>query len=434
MARHIEYTREKLIYILKSIGKENLSKRYLDENDRFPSSMTFVRKFGSWSSALEEAGIKQGIRTGRNSKLKDFKIGNKIFNLEKQYSDDFVFFSKEEIYNYHKIYSEEQCISELIIPFIKFLYAYVEKYGWFFPIKTTNEQWFDLICKLKKSEGKLSSSTQFGNSEIKRYFTSFWDSHLNCFGASPIILFKDEKLLLRFLKYRFGISNGKKYKYVFNNEKVEFSELFDISFKQVRRAFEVNHYTVSVFKPLLAKWIYKKYGFNGMTTWDPCFGFAGRLLGFISCFEEGNYIGTDPNTKLYCEVQNLIDDLNLKERAQIFNVPMEDFEVNNVDLVFTCPPYFNVEIYCSEETQSSVRYMDKDSWNEGFLKTLLIKSYNALNNNGKCIFMFDNKNASLCHSMASEIGFKFIEMIAIKNRKTHLTKKINYEFILVFEK
>jgi len=427
MARPIEYTREELIEILQGVGVDRLSKRYFDSCKNLPGSATIIRKFGGWNKALEEAGIMQGIRTGR-------KPNSKRFCSEQQYLDDFVFFSKEYMYDYHKNHSDEQCIKELIIPFIKFLYEYVARYGWIYPVKTKINEWCDLIRKLKKMDGNLSSGTWSGNSEIKRYFSSFWDAKLNCFGESPIKLFYDEKLLIRFLKYRFGISNGKKYNYVFGGNKVETNELFDISFKQVRRAFEVNHYTVSVFKPLLAKWVYTKYGFDGMTTWDPCAGFAGRLLGFIASFDNGKYIGTDPNTKLCSELSCLVGDLNLGERVEIINSMMENFNISDVDLVFTCPPYFNTEIYCDEETQSSVKYSDKDAWDNGFLKTLLIKSYDSLKVGGKCIIMFDGKNSSLCQCMAAEVGFKFVEVVTVKNRKTHFTKKTNYEFILVFER
>ena len=38
-----------------------------------------------------------------------------------------------------------------------------------------------------------------------------------------------------------------------------------------------------------------------------------------------------------------------------------------MDIVFTSPPYFSVEKYSYDETQSWVRYKDINSWNELFL-------------------------------------------------------------------
>ena len=40
---------------------------------------------------------------------------------------------------------------------------------------------------------------------------------------------------------------------------------------------------------------------------------------------------------------------------------------NYFDTIFTSPPYFNVEKYSDEDTQSYVRYKNIDSWNEDFL-------------------------------------------------------------------
>ncbi len=49
-----------------------------------------------------------------------------------------------------------------------------------------------------------------------------------------------------------------------------------------------------------------------------------------------------------------------------------------MDIVFTSPPYFNVERYSYDDTQSWVRHKDIDSWNEKFLHV-------ALNNVWKCL-------------------------------------------------
>ena len=43
---------------------------------------------------------------------------------------------------------------------------------------------------------------------------------------------------------------------------------------------------------------------------------------------------------------------------------------NHFDTIFTSPPYFNVEKYSDEDTQSYVRYKNIDSWNKNFLHKL----------------------------------------------------------------
>ena len=49
----------------------------------------------------------------------------------------------------------------------------------------------------------------------------------------------------------------------------------------------------------------------------------------------------------------------------------EDFDFtpyeNHFDMVFTSPPYFSVERYSYDDTQSWIRYKTIDDWNKNFL-------------------------------------------------------------------
>ncbi len=434
MARPSNYTEEQLIDILKKIGVGKLSKRYLDSKSDLPGSSTFIRKFGSWKRALEKAGLSQGEITGRKVKKDIFVIGSKEFDLNEVYLDEYVFFSKEEVYNYIRQNSVDQCIKDLVIPFIEFLYKYVEKNGWFFPKKTTTEDWEKLIKEMREKPGVLNSSSSVGTRELKGHFASYWRSYPKDKRSHVADVFKNRNILFKLIKYRFGLSESKKYKYVFGGENIECSELFNISFKQVRTAFEVNKYTVSLFKPLLAKWIYENYGFEGMMVWDPCCGFAGRLLGFLSAFKTGKYIGNDPNSLLCDEIVSLVNQLNEGQRVDIFNLPLEEVNISGVDLVFTCPPYYDMEIYSLDETQSIQKYKTKTEWDGGFLKDLIEKSYFSLRCGGKAIFVIDNKNVSLVKLISKMAGFDVIETIPIKNTKTHLTKVESYEYIIIMVK
>lgn len=66
MARPKKYKKEDLIKILQSLGKTHVSKKDIDSNpDIECGSMTIIRYFGSWKNALNAAGLKPGIKTGR---------------------------------------------------------------------------------------------------------------------------------------------------------------------------------------------------------------------------------------------------------------------------------------------------------------------------------------------------------------------------------
>lgn len=60
----LKYNKNELIKILKSFGKEHISKSDVD-NSKYPSSSIFTKYFGSWSEAVKSAGLKTGIITGR---------------------------------------------------------------------------------------------------------------------------------------------------------------------------------------------------------------------------------------------------------------------------------------------------------------------------------------------------------------------------------
>ena len=51
-------------------------------------------------------------------------------------------------------------------------------------------------------------------------------------------------------------------------------------------------------------------------------------------------------------------------------------------MIFTSPPYFDVEKYSDEDTQSYKRYTTIDSWNENFLHKTIGKLIPTLKNDG----------------------------------------------------
>jgi len=152
---------------------------------------------------------------------------------------------------------------------------------------------------------------------------------------------------------------------------------------------------VSNFRPSVAKYIYDKYA-GGGTVLDPCMGYGGRLLG-AWCSNIKRYVGVDPCNPTIVGNKNLKVKLienesynktifytNNRPDIEICQSPFEDFitKIDNFDLVFTSPPYFNTEKYSNEETQSWKRYQSIDIWYEKFLKVLIEKSYNYLKDDG----------------------------------------------------
>ena len=97
------------------------------------------------------------------------------------------------------------------------------------------------------------------------------------------------------------------------------------------------------------------------------------------------------------------------------------------DLVFTSPPFFDMEIYEDVETQSVEKYKSVVKWKNGFLFPALRKSYKFLKVGGYlALYITDFKNANYIYDMKTYVrkkikGFKYrgdIHWWDVNNKKT----------------
>ena len=131
----------------------------------------------------------------------------------------------------------------------------------------------------------------------------------------------------------------------------------------VDKYFNFNCGVTSQFDPKYIKIItnyakdYFEDYFSKFNVHDPSCGWGCRLTANFAL--NNNYYGTDPNTKLNTYLNNAKDfytnKLNAKLKADIRCLGSEVFIPeweNKMDYSFTSPPYFDLEIYCDEDTQS----------------------------------------------------------------------------------
>lgn len=152
---------------------------------------------------------------------------------------------------------------------------------------------------------------------------------------------------------------------------------------RVRKAVQYQLRTPTIFRPGVAKYIYQTYGGEGTTTWDPCAGYGGRMLGALATGT--HYIGTDVEEETIEGNQRLASTLGLEAKVTLHCTPAETFEVpTDIDVVFTSPPYFDREKYSESEDQSWVKHgsSDLDGWLEGFLRPVILKAHKALKDGG----------------------------------------------------
>ncbi len=114
-------------------------------------------------------------------------------------------------------------------------------------------------------------------------------------------------------------------------------------------------------------------------------GRGARLLSALSREDQIDlYVGVDPDDRVHTIYNEIVKKFSKSPNKYKFvNLPFEDYEVEDkFDLVFTCPPYFDTEIYNNDDTQSINRYTELDSWLKNFLFKAIDKSWDSLNEGG----------------------------------------------------
>lgn len=142
--------------------------------------------------------------------------------------------------------------------------------------------------------------------------------------------------------------------------------------------------SISNFRPTAAGVIYEKYAGDGVV-WDMSCGWGGRLLGALTTSRVKQYIGTDPSIKTYESLLRMKEDFSyLGKLVDIHCLGSENYVPPNesLDLCFTSPPYFNIEHYCDEETQSYKKFPIYEDWLNGFLLQTMKNCWGGLKKDG----------------------------------------------------
>lgn len=213
----------------------------------------------------------------------------------------------------------------------------------------------------------------------------------------------------------------------------------------IRGGFALAGGSVQNFLPSRAKAIYDHFCKDGDVIYDFSAGFGGRMLGAMASKHNVKYIGIEPNTETFDNLQRLGDFIcntynkNFGDHVKLYKDVSEDFilPANTVDLAFSSPPYFDIERYTDEPTQCYNRFPQYDSWINGYVYPTMENIKNCLKVGGKVLInIADNKKYKLYSdwkTICEDIGLKYIGTIEMYINKRP-TNKINLEGILIFEK
>ena len=180
---------------------------------------------------------------------------------------------------------------------------------------------------------------------------------------------------------------------------------------------------INAFKITNSLQIYNTYQPN-IAVMDPFCGFGGRLV--AAMMKNINYIGIDLNKDLELGYQKILHDFGYKTTSNVKLLFQDsntiDYSIykNKYDMVFTSPPYENIEIYKYSEKKTN------EEWSK-FYKEIFQKLWDNLTPMGTYIININEK-----------IYIKILEPLFGHALETILLKKSNKndykEYIYIWKK
>ena len=154
--------------------------------------------------------------------------------------------------------------------------------------------------------------------------------------------------------------------------------------------FNLYFSSITIFRPVMAMEVYCRFPCR-IAVLDPTMGWGGRLVGACA-LDLPKYIGVDANPNLDPLYRDMCAFLQPRSKTNIelfFQDALTiDYSKLKYDVVFTSPPYYNIEIY--RETQEKGKdkktkeknKKTKEEWNETFYKPLFEKTWEAMQSPG----------------------------------------------------
>lgn len=316
--------------------------------------------------------------------------------------------------------------------------------------KLVNKNPEEIIVDIDKTDKSiiLSNSGSLGLDICRNFsWNKFWKAS-NESKMSIEDIFYDDILFRNVLKNRMGwcLTNEGKDK---NNDNPR-PYMFSITDTEIRSGIRNSGYGygVSNFRPIIAKFIYNRYlsyiekEYNRKPIiFDYSGGWGARCLGAMSL--NYNYICVDPLTasnitELYdfFRTRNLTTShcdiwKNVSEDEEVYNYILNKMKIK-VDMCFSSPPYFNLEVYDkTQQEQSYNKYKEYTDWLEYYWKQTCKNCYNILKTNGYFgLVIKDTFNKyNLANDMVSYIEDKkyfnyiLVDKYRFKTSQSHLTNK-----------
>jgi hypothetical protein len=171
----------------------------------------------------------------------------------------------------------------------------------------------------------------------------------------------------------------------------------DISYKKVATSIYKQAKMCSYF-PINIVYGFIKH-FNAQSMLDISTGWGDRLV--AACLADVIYYGADPNTCNIPFYNQMIELFGDKNKQKFTTIGFENLEITeSYDLIFSSPPFFELEKYSEDKGQSHLAYTTGNSWVYDFLFVCIKKAWKYLNKGGHmCLYMNDYYKLSYCEEM-----------------------------------
>lgn len=272
------------------------------------------------------------------------------------------------------------------------------------------KDWHELSLMSSNEVENLNGRSRTGCKVLDYYFfeeriETIGNKGINFFNfVNDIDFYKTKKYIQTLLTY---CDNNNRYK--------------DSIIKKYYYCYGLCFGRINAFKITNALQIYNRYSPN-IAVMDPFCGFGGRLVGAM--IKNINYIGIDLNSDLEPCYNKLIQDFSDKTQSKITLLFQDsntiDYSKYNYDMVFSSPPYENIEIYKHMEKKTP------DEWNK-FYKEIFQKLWDNLQPGGTYII---NINEKIYKKVLEPLFGSAIESILLKKSSKNDYK----EFIYVWTK
>jgi hypothetical protein len=167
-----------------------------------------------------------------------------------------------------------------------------------------------------------------------------------------------------------------------NKNKYKTTNILELREKLFLETRFCNNFRISVILTILKTFKVKKY-------LDISAGWGDRLLASL-LYKVKLYCGVDPNKDLHQYYNQMIETFATEKTKKNFILLEDGFETATLpkvkfDLVFSSPPFFDLEKYSNYEKDSLTKYKTEKSWCDNFLMKSIYKAFKFLGKNGHMI-------------------------------------------------